>query len=397
MGNEFCRGHGPVPNPNLVDHTVESTVPPIAFADVAELTTHRCRTMHGCGTDQATIKVQESGATAMHRGHVGPPVQRKSLVGCQTIAHASPIYRQIRPSTVSLGESEKNIVHARTVAEVKDSAPTLEAARINPTLDGEVRITKQGIIAHVNVVHVPFEGEAQGIARLVIEAGSIANILLIPHRQVAAGGLVIRVGHSNTESDRARSRSHVVGRSDGYVAVGIASAARGDGHLGQGDGVRGGRNRLNRQVLERGVLVVHLNGINKSNRVLGAHQVILPNTIDNRCRTDAIDGHPEGMGPADRSVIDCNIDASATKSVGRRLKVDVVVRIDPVTTSLINIDGPQTWVALRGADSRIASIRIRHVDLIDEGVADVPVHVDRRAPVAHGAIMRGIIGVVPQD
>ena len=138
LGNEFCRGHSPVPNPNLVDYAVESCVRPIAFADIAVLTTHRSWTVHGCRTHQATIKVQESSATAMHGRHVGPSVERQSFIGGQSITHTRSNDIEQGPTTGSLGEGQQDVIHARPVTEVEDAAVVLKAARINPTLDGEV-------------------------------------------------------------------------------------------------------------------------------------------------------------------------------------------------------------------------------------------------------------------
>ena len=116
--------------------------------------------MHGSGTDQATIKVQEGSATAMHGRHVGPPVERQSFIGGQCISHSRPKDKEHGPSTGSLGEGQKNVIGARPVAEVEDAAPSLEAAWINPTLDGEVGITEQVVVADVDVVYVPFEGQS---------------------------------------------------------------------------------------------------------------------------------------------------------------------------------------------------------------------------------------------
>ena len=102
------------------------------------------------------------------------------------------------------------------------------------------------------------------------------------------------------------------------------------------------------------------------------------------------------MAPRHRSVIDGDRDVSAAEGVGCRLEVDVVVRILTGTTRLIDIDRTQARVATGGAECRIASVGIHHVDLIHPGITDVPIHVDRGAPVAHGAVVRGVVGVVPQ-
>ena len=131
--------------------------------------------------------------------------------------------------------------------------------------------------------------------------------------------------------------------------------------------------------------------------MFSANQVVLPYSRERGWLTHPIDGHPEAMAPGDRSVIDRDGHVSAAEGIGRRLEVDVVVGIVPGATGLIHIDSPQTRVAGRGAETRIASVWIRHVDLIDEGVGDVPVHGGRRAPVAHGTVMRGVVRVVPQD
>jgi len=235
--NEFGCGQGAIPNPDLIHHAVEPTFRPVALANVAEPTTDRCRTVHSLRADQTTIKVQERSPTAMHRCHVSPSVQRQRLTGGQTIGHSSPMNPQMGPATAALGECQNNIVRARSVAEVQDTAPVFEAPRINPTFDGEIRITEEGIVAHVDVVHISLEGQTERIARLVIEAGSVADILLIPDHQIATGRLAIGVGHSNAQGDSARSRRHVVGRGDGHVAECIASAARGNGHPGQGNSI----------------------------------------------------------------------------------------------------------------------------------------------------------------
>ena len=161
LGNEFRRGHGPIPNADLIDHAVETAVRPIALADVAELTTDRSRTVHGHRADQATIKVQERSPTAMHRRHVSPSVQRQCFIGSQGVTHTSSDDPQLRPATSTLGQCKVDIVHARSVAEVEDTTPTLEAPRIHPAFNGEVRITKQGVVAHVDVVHIPLEGHTQ--------------------------------------------------------------------------------------------------------------------------------------------------------------------------------------------------------------------------------------------
>ena len=74
----------------------------------------------------------------MHGCHVGPSVERQSFIGGQSIARASPDYIKTGPTTGSLGEGQHDVIHARPVTEVEDAAPTLKAARVDPTLDGEV-------------------------------------------------------------------------------------------------------------------------------------------------------------------------------------------------------------------------------------------------------------------
>ena len=97
----------------------------------------------------------------MHRSYVSPSVQRKRFVGGQSSANSGPDNIQTWPSAGTLGQCQKHIVHAGTVAEVQDTAPALEAPRIHPAFNGEVRITKQGVVAHIDVVHIPLEGHTE--------------------------------------------------------------------------------------------------------------------------------------------------------------------------------------------------------------------------------------------
>jgi hypothetical protein len=97
----------------------------------------------------------------MHGRHVGPSVERQSFIGGQSSTHTRSNDIEQGPTTGSLGEGQQDVIHARPVTEVEDAAVALKAARINPTLDSEVGITKQVVVTHVDVVYVSFEGETQ--------------------------------------------------------------------------------------------------------------------------------------------------------------------------------------------------------------------------------------------
>ena len=102
------------------------------------------------------------------------------------------------------------------------------------------------------------------------------------------------------------------------------------------------------------------------------------------------------MAPRCPAVIDVDGYVSAAEGIGRRLEIHVVVRVLPGTTGLIHVNCTQSRVATGRAGSRIASVWIRHVDLVYPSVAVVPVHTDSCTTIPQTAVVRGVVAVVPQ-